>query len=563
MESICNIAISLRTMADQRPDAVAIWEPAGRDAQGKRRFVSATYRDLDQRSDRIARGLHRYGIGRGDRAVLMVRPSIAFFALTFGLFKAGVVPVLIDPGLGRRQLKQCLQEAAPSAFIGIPLAHVARLLLGWGRASVTRLVTVGRKMGWGGATLDEIEGLGGDGPPLLEPTQPDEVAAILFTSGSTGTAKGVVYAHRHFLAQVELIRQMYDIQPGEVDLPTFPTFALFDPALGMTTVVPEMDFTRPASVDPQMLAELIEQFGVTNIFGSPAVLATVVRHATKVPAQWRTVRRVLSAGAPVPAAVLQGMGAILPDGVQVWTPYGATECLPVASIGSDEVLSDTRHGTERGLGVCVGQVVAPNDVRIVGITDGPIASWSEVREIPHFTGKISDLIDLCASGVVGEICVRGPTTTAAYFGRDAATALAKIPSSHGVFHRMGDVGWIDGRGRLWYCGRKGHRVELHDRTLHTAPVEEVFNTHPAVRRSALVSVVRQGVRRPVVLVEREPTVTTPEEQLFESLRALGDLQPATRGITEFAVHPAFPVDIRHNAKIGRELLAQWADARWP
>jgi acyl-CoA synthetase (AMP-forming)/AMP-acid ligase II len=481
------------------------------------------------------------------RTVLMVKPSLEFFALTFALFKAGIVPVMIDPGLGVRQLKTCLAEAEPEAFIGIPAAHLARILLGWGRRTIRHLVTVGTRWCWGGTTLAQVKALGQGSAPFLEDTRPDETAAILFTSGSTGIAKAAVYSHRNFVAQVEMIRDTYGIQPGEIDLPTFPLFALFDPALGMTTIVPDMDFTRPARVDPEKIKAAIDDWGVTNVFGSPALLNTVGRHGVEHGVRWPTVKRVLSAGAPVPAITLERVHQMLTKDAEIFTPYGATEVLPVANIGSREILSHTRELTDRGAGVCVGRVVAPNDVRIIAITDAALDDWSQARELP--------------AGEIGEITVAGPSTTTAYFGRPEATRLAKVNRHGTTVHRMGDVGYFDDEGRLWFCGRKSHRVELADRTMYSTPVEEVFNTHPAVLRTALVGATVGGVRVPVLCVERDSEsrsapLTAP--QLIESLRALGANFPHTRDIAHFLIHPGFPVDIRHNAKIGRESLAVWA-----
>jgi acyl-CoA synthetase (AMP-forming)/AMP-acid ligase II len=484
------------------------------------------------------------------RTVLMVKPSLEFFALTFALFKAGIVPVMIDPGLGVKQLKACLAEVEPEAFIGIPAAHAARIVLGWGRHSIRHLVTVGPRWFWGGTTLAKIIAAT-QGGPFLEHTRADETAAILFTSGSTGVAKGVIYSHGNFMAQVDLIRETYDIQPGEVDLPTFPLFALFDPALGMTTILPEMDFTRPASADPEKIRAAIEDWGVTNVFASPALLNTVARHGMQHGVQWPSVKRVLSAGAPVPAATLERMHHMLSPAAGIFTPYGATEVLPVASISSREILSNTRELTNAGAGVCVGRVVAPNDVRIIEITDTALPAWSQVREMPV--------------GEVGEITVLGPTVTQAYFGRPEATRLAKIDRAGQTVHRMGDVGYFDAEGRLWFCGRKSHRVELADRTLFSAPVEEIFNTHPGVFRTALVSATIAGVRVPVVCVELDQEARSGAgvtgQTLFESLQALGAKFAPTRGIAHFLIHPGFPVDIRHNAKIGREKLTLWAQGK--
>jgi len=548
---ICNIAAHLPKMARLQPNALAVVLSNGLDADGRRAYTRQTYLELDRQSDVIAAGLGKVGLRRGMRCVLMVKPGPSFFALTFALFKAGIVPVLIDPGLGIAQLKTCLNEVEPEAFIGIPAAHVARVLLGLGRKTIHISITVGTRWFWGGNTLSNVIALGEGTGPVLVSTHADDIAAILFTSGSTGIAKGVRYSHGNFAAQVELIRDTYDIRPGEIDLPTFPLFALFDPALGMTTVVPDMDFTRPAKVDPERIKNAITDWGVTNVFASPALLSTVSRHGVAHGMQWPSVRRILTAGAPVPAATLERMHQMLSPEAEIFTPYGATEVLPVASVGSREILSSTRALTDIGAGVCVGHVVAPNDVRIIEITDTPIAEWAEVRELP--------------AGEIGEITVAGPTVTTSYIGRPEATRLAKINRDTQIVHRMGDVGYFDAMGRLWFCGRKSHRVELPDGTLYSAPVEEVFNTHAAVFRSALVGVTIGGVRVPVLCIERDqesPSKNRMEERkLFDQLKAIGAKFEHTRGITRFLIHPGFPVDIRHNAKIGREKLAVWAQAR--
>nr|WP_295378844.1 fatty acid CoA ligase family protein [Pseudoxanthomonas sp.] len=540
MTEPCNIAATLPRLAREQPDRIAMRCPG---ADGRYGPV-LTYAQLDARSDAIAAGLGRYGIGRGTRTVVMVRPTPEFFLLMFALFKAGAVPVLVDPGIDRRALKQCLDEARPEAFIGIPLAQVARLLLGWARGA-RRIVTVGARWGWGGTTLARVERSGQGTGPQLAVTGPDDMAAILFTSGSTGVPKGVVYRHRHFVGQIELLRKAFAMQPGGVDLPTFPPFALFDPALGLTSIIPDMDPTRPANADPEKLHAAIARFGVTQLFGSPALMKVLADHGQPLP----TVRRVTSAGAPVPPDTVARIRALLPDDAQFWTPYGATECLPVAVIEGRE-LEAMREATERGAGTCVGRPVPPNDVRIIRIDDGAIADWSAAEPLPV--------------GEVGEITVAGPTATDSYFNREAATRIAKIrerrdDGGERIVHRMGDVGYFDAQGRLWFCGRKTQRVETAQGPLYTEQAEPIFNTHPDVRRAALVGVGESGRQRPVLCFELLPEVAAMRrDAVADDLRAIARRHPHVAGIDTFLCHPGFPVDIRHNAKIGREKLAIWA-----
>ena len=542
-----NIAAALTKMAESMPDSPAIYYPKHRAPDGTWRYETMTYAELDAESTRIAAGLHQVGIGPGTRAVLMVKPSMEFFALTFALFKAAVVPVMVDPGMGIKNLKTCLAEAEPQAFIGITKAHVARVILRWGADTIEHKVTVGRRLFWGGHKLSQLRRAGEEAGDWQAPgVSADDVAAILFTSGSTGVPKGAVYTHGNFSAQVDIIADTYEIEPGEIDLPTFPLFALFDPALGMTTVLPEMDFANPGTVNPRNLVEPIQQFGITNMFGSPAVMDKLGRYGEANEVELPSLNRVISAGAPVPSKTLRRVEAMLDGDAQIFTPYGATESLPVASIGSKEILSETADETDRGAGVCVGRPVDAVELKVIAIDDDPIDQWSDDLVLPD--------------GEVGEFVVKGPQVTKRYFNRDEATKKAKINDGDQVRHRMGDLGYIDDRGRVWFCGRKSHRVVVDDeKTMYTVPYEAVFNTHPRVFRTALVGVKKAGQVVPVLCVELEEEHRgTGRQELFEELREIGAAFEHTKEIDHFLLRDEFPVDIRHNSKIFREELTIWA-----
>ena len=538
-----NIAAHLPHMARHQPGTPAIIFP------GKNRRLS--FLELNSLSDRIAYGLVSTGIGRGVRCILMVTPSPEFFALTFALFKVGAVPVLIDPGLGLKNLKNCIKEAEPRAFIGIPKAHIARILFGWGKGTIRTLITVGPRLFWKGFTLSHIISSQDDLPFPLAPTERDEVAAILFTSGSTGPPKGAVYSHGNFAAQVEALRTIYGIEPGEIDLPTFPLFALFAPALGMTAVIPDMDFTRPGKVKPANIINAIQRFGVTNMFGSPALIDRVGRFGGERGIRLPSLRRVISAGAPVPSRVIERFSRMLNPGIEIFTPYGATEALPVCSIGSAELLGETSRITDAGGGVCIGRPVPGVRVEIIEISDAPLPVWSDSLRLPLLQ--------------IGEIVVQGEQVTRSYFNRPDAVLMAKIAASsgNGFFHRMGDLGGMDEAGRIWFCGRKAHRVVTPEETLFTIPCEAVFNTHPDVFRSALVGVGAPGSQQPVLCVELEKGRGKNREKIRRELLEIGRNHINTHGIKTILFHPAFPVDIRHNAKIFREKLARWAATRLP
>lgn len=545
-----NVAGHLLLRAATRPDAPAVVLPTGfRRGRGFRRVRTVTFAELEKRSADIASGLAGVGVTRFMRVALMVTPSPDFFALTFALFRLGAVPVLIDPGMGVRGLGRCLDQARPEAFIGVPRAHLARKYFGWAARAVRLTVTTSsRRFGLAQYTLDALaqEGAKETRSEWAE-SRTEDMAAILFTSGSTGPAKGAVYTHGIFTEQVRILREVYGIEQGEVDLPTFPLFALFGPALGMTAVIPEMDFTRPATIDPAMAIHAMERFGVTSMFGSPAVVNRLGRHGAALPG---TLRRVISAGAPASVRALERLARLLPAACEVHTPYGATEALPVASIGSRDILTQTRPLTERGAGVCVGRPVPGVVVEVLPLHERPVAEWDDALALPP--------------GCLGEFVVRGEVVTPAYFERPEATALAKIPDpAGGVWHRMGDVGYIDDSGRLWFAGRKSHVVHTPVGLFPSTPCEAIADAHPAVFRTALVGVPTPEGTVPVLCVERDPNAPGSRgDALLAEVRALLAAHAHTSPIVELLAHPGFPVDVRHNAKIFREKLAVWATAEF-
>lgn len=547
-----NIADRLTVSASVAGAQRAVVCPVGQDSAGRSVYSQLTFEQLDQEADRIARGLISLGIRPGMRLVLMVPPSQEFISLTFGIFRSGAVCTLIDPGMGRSRIFDCLDEVDPAGFCGIPPVHVIRRLMFRRFPNASINVNVGRGTRLLGCTsFRELLERGSDESielPVMHETDP---AAIIFTSGSTGPPKGVLYEHGMFDAQVDLIRDRFGIQPGEIDLPGFPLFALFNIAMQVTTVIPDMNPTRPADVDPVKILRAIRDQEVTQAFGSPAMWNQIGRYCEANNVQLPTLRRVLSAGAPVPNHVLRRMTGTLSESADLFTPYGATECLPVAAIGAREVLESTAGQTAEGAGTCVGTVFDQMSVKIIDVTFEPIVSIEDATELPV--------------GRIGEIVVRGPVATREYYQRSDATQLAKISDGDTFWHRMGDVGYLDETGRLWFCGRKAHIVFTDNGPLYSVRSEAIFNQHPRVYRSALVGIGERGSQRPAVVVEPEagemPDTPAQAEAFRQELLELAAGSELTRDIETVLFRSALPVDTRHNVKINREELAVWAAAQ--
>ncbi|MDR2386225.1 MAG: AMP-binding protein [Deltaproteobacteria bacterium] len=542
---IFNVASLLTESAKSHPDRVAVKSRRGPDTLG-RSFL--TYAQLDRDSSILGQVLGRGPLEVGDRVVVMVPPGSDFFVVIFGLFKAGLVPVMVDPGMGLKRMLLCLSESKPRGLIGVKRAQLGSLLMPRYFTGIKQRITLGSRFFWGGQSFRKIllEGAGPENLPGPVATLADQAAGILFTSGATGLAKGTIYTHAMFRAQVKLIRETYGLTEGGIDLATFPLFSLFSTALGLTAVIPNMNPVKPGKTDPRKILVALNEENCTSVFASPALLSRLTSYATENKITFGTLKRVISAGAPiVPKVAIDFANTMGPEG-RLFTPYGATEGMPLTSIDSREI-AQVRGMNEQGFGVCVGKVVADHQMAVIPISDAPLTAFTEEQKLPM--------------GEVGEFVAQGPVVALNYFERPKETALSLTKGPDGqIWRRMGDLGWQDAQGRMWFCGRKSQRVVSGKNVFFTISCEAIFNNHPKVLRSALVGVGPAGQAQPVMIIEPRPKRLSAKAwtELVEELKALGRINPRTMAIKLFLLYRNFPVDIRHNAKINREKLALWA-----
>jgi acyl-CoA synthetase (AMP-forming)/AMP-acid ligase II len=536
-----NIAETFVGVATENGERIAVIEAR----TGKK----ISFGELNRRADMYAAFFAREGLCPGDVAILMVTPSVDFISLTLALFKVGTPIVLIDPGMGYKNLLRCIERVKPKFLIGIPKAIIFSKIFPKPFRTVKKTFCCGTSFGLLGPDITkEIKGVDA-AYPVYQPTESD-LAAIIFTTGSTGPPKGVRYEHSIFSAQLRLIREYYAIGPADVDQPAFPLFALFSAALGACSVIPDMDPTQPARVDPKKFIASIQKYRVTYSFGSPAIWNVVSRYCIEQGRVLDSVRKVLMAGAPVPYELMRRVKDILPVDALIFTPYGATESLPIVSIEGSEVISETWEQSRLGKGTCVGRPLPGIEISIIAISDGPLPKLAENM--------------IVEDGNIGEIIVRGDVVTRAYLNNPEETGLAKIQDGNTFWHRMGDVGYFDQAHRLWFCGRRAHRVVTKHRTFFSVPCEAIINEHPDVYRSALVGIkdCKEGNETiPVIIVEPQKDRIITKKLLLQEVKIRAAQSDLTREIQHFLIHKNFPVDIRHNAKIFREKLAIWAQKK--
>ncbi|GAA2592997.1 MULTISPECIES: AMP-binding protein [Streptomyces] len=510
----------LERLAAERPHDTALVH-GRRDGSGR----AVTFARLVAGCREAARAFERAGVRRGHKAVTMTGDPYHLFTTVHGLLAVGAVPVLVDPGLPRAALRQCLDEVAPEVFVGQPLAHLGRTALGWARGHVRTAVVTGASVPGLRRRLPVPRARQGRTPS--PPPAPDDLALIAFTSGSTGIPKGAEYHHSTLVGQAETLARLVGTD-GTLFAGFLPV-VLLGPLLGHTTVAPAVSHRAPARTPPARLVRPLLEHRTDVVVGSPAVLGLLAEHCARRRLTLDSVDRVISFGAPLRAGLADALHAVLRPDAQVLSAYGATECLPVSAVSTTEARSP-------GTGTCVGR---PLD------------------------GVVARILDAGPDGV-GEIAVTGGNVSPAYHARPEATAAAKTVTDQGVQHRTGDMGTIDEAGRIWFHGRRSHRVLGTDHVLTTEDVEAAADTVPGVRRSALVGVGEPGRQRAVLCVEltaRAPGRGAGRGAVVAAVRELLDRRPEGRHVTAVLVHPGFPTDIRHNSKINRERLADWAARR--
>ncbi|MCX4515724.1 fatty acid CoA ligase family protein [Streptomyces sp. NBC_01619] len=526
------------------PDKAAVIHPADRSPSVKPApYTSLTYAEFATQVSACAAGLRAHGIGQGTRTALLVTPGAELLVLVFALMQIGATPVVVDPGMGLNRMLDCIRRVGVQALIGVPSAHILRRLRPSAFAGVKSLI----KVSGNGNGLEKLTVLGASMPQALLPKfRPEDLALIGYTTGSTGPAKPVEITVGMLRGMADGVEAAHFTSEMTRTLVTVPLMGVFDLAAGRTVVVPNMDMGQVSAADPALLTDVIQRFRVNAMFASPALLGPLSTHLARTGADVPSLRMIVSGGAPVRPELMSALRAVLPDETRVFSTYGSTEALPMALIESREALAGPADCLAEGWGACVGRPAPGTSVRTIALGDQPIPLWGP--ELPVTDGEI------------GEIVVSGPAVSPRYFRSSTADAEHKIQDGERRWHRTGDVGWIDGQGRIWFCGRKSHRVRAANGDLHTVRSEGVFNIHPRVRRTALVGFGLPGEQRPVLCVELVAGTKASDWPRIEGeLRALGARNPLTKTIEDFLPHPGFPVDIRHNAKIRRELLSSWAE----
>ncbi|MEO8330296.1 MAG: alpha/beta fold hydrolase, partial [Candidatus Nanopelagicales bacterium] len=500
--------------------------------RGVQRTIS--WRQLHSVVRDLSAGLSSVGVAPGDRVAMLVPPGADLAAAIYSSWRAGAVPVVADAGLGFAGLRRALRGANVKHIIGVGKGLAVAKAIGLsGTAisvgSVPRAVRAALGIDY---TMVELGEIGRRRREASFPL-PHHDAAVLFTSGATGPAKGVVYRHSQLEAQRDLVAETFEVKESDRLVAAFAPFALFGPALGVASAVPNMDVTEPGSLTARSLADAIAAVDATLVFAAPAALRNVVQTARSLRHREREalagVRLLLTAGAPVSSELLRS-AATLMGGCEAHMPYGMTEAMPLCDATLDEV-----EDTGRGNGVLVGR-----PLRGVQIAVSPLSSDGEAE------GALTDEVD-----VTGEICARAPHVKDRY---DQLWSVEQESARDIGWHRTGDVGHVDESGRLWVEGRLVHVITTANGAITPVGIERAVEQVPEVALAAAVGVGPAG-NQVVVLAVEAPTIHPGSAplSLIDAVRS-----KVATDVAAVLVVRSLPVDIRHNSKIDRAKVAAWA-----
>ncbi len=543
-----NIANFIQDNAQKYPDKQAVIARAsgGFFSFGKssNQFESCSYDELDKRSNVYANAFVENGITQGTKTLVFVTPNLDFAPIIFALFKVGAIPVFIDPGMGLESMLSCVQSVEAEALIGISKVQYLRNIKRKYFSHIKTVINVDGNF-WGTLSLSKIAKNQSNQFEILE-KEPSDLAAILFTSGGTGRPKGVEYTMGMFWKQTVMLKEAFRLTPSDKDYPGFPLFSLFTLALGLTTHICDFDASKPAQSNPKKILKDLLEYRITFGAGSPSIWKNVAEHCLKKKQTLPLVKTLALFGAPVRYELLEKLVKVFPN-ANIYTPYGATECLPVSLTSAHEVLGETKELRLQGKGVCVGYPLKGVEVQIIPMVDEKVENLSITGVLP--------------AGEIGEIIVKSPTTTPGYHLKAEATELIQIKDEQGYWHRMGDVGLIDEWNRLWFLGRKSHVVKTDERMYYPTAVEAIFNEHNEVENCALIEV---NGKPALAVLRKDKKISLSidyQEKFFSELEILGQKYQASEGIQKYVLFEEFPVDTRHNIKIDRKKLSELAHQR--
>ena len=486
-----------------------------------------SFEELYQQALEHSKKLKNHGVKEKDRVIMGFRPSIEFIVNVFALFHMNAVPIFIDSGLPFKNLLNCIKGINAKAIIGSKKTFLVSKIFKKSFKDIELFLTPNLNLHKKQSPYSEKISI-----------SENDLAAIVFTSGSTGAAKGVLYTHKMFLTQIDILKSSYNINKNDIDMSLFPLFSLFALCMEVPTVILDIDFARLLKNNPKKILHCIKEKNVTLSFGSPTMWNKIADYCIQNKQSFHNLEKIIMAGCAIPHKLLKKIYQykLLSGKEKIFITYGATESLPVTSIEGKEILSYSHEKSNLGHGTCIGKAISNDiDIQIIKISDDSSYEF-ETREI-------------LAPDMHGEIIISGDIVSPAYFNLGKK---GKLFQGEKIWHRIGDIVYKDKNNYYWISSRKEDIIYHRNEILFTTECENIFNNHPAVYRSALIKI----KEKPTILIEIYKKEKKYWAKIHKELLEIAQKNSKTKNIKNIQLHKKFPVDIRHNAKIKRDILTK-------
>ena len=525
-----NLASILQEQSLTRPHVPAIIDTS----RGRERMTS--FGELQQQVTQVAALLRQAGLRPGDEVLVFQPMSTELYVALIALFRLGLVAMFIDPAAGMEHIEQCCLLIPPKAFIGGPKAH-ALCLLSPALRHIPRKFIIGAHLpgatAWSSAAQLK---------PYQEMYQasPGAPALLTFTSGSTGQPKAALRTHGFLLAQHQVLEQHFGGKAGDVSLTTMPIFVLADLASGVTSLIAAGNLRKPGSIAPGPVIAQIERYQPVRAAASPAFWERVTAYCHRHNRQLPHLRAIYAGGAPVFPRLLDCLQETAPQ-AEIVAVYGSTEAEPIAHVARSALRADDMSAMLQGKGLLVGTPVPEIRLRILQEQWGKaLAPYGRDSSRPYTAFEAACL----PANVPGEIVVNGEHVLPGYVhGHGDEETKFRIDGA--LWHRTGDMGYLDAEGRLWLLGRRAARIEDQRGTLYPFAVECAVSSHTAVRRAAAAALHEQRI----LALEFNEHLPSPDIEAIGQTVAWADFDVVR-------VYDHLPVDRRHNAKIDYPALRQ-------
>lgn len=496
----------------------------------------------------------------GDRVIVILKPSKELYAIAMSLFSLGIVAVFIDTGMGRKKIQMAVRDSNAKAIISMQ----ALVKLFWFVPALwplQRFAIDGSGLGYSNI-LDQVGKVildSGDQLPALTAVQRsnNDHGLISFTSGSTGRPKGADRTHFSLIQQHLAIRDHWPDEPSDIDCPCFPVMVLHNLSCGMTTIMPKVDLAQPSEVNAAIVIGQIRQHKISRLSGAPAYISKLVDYLSEQEPSLQTVSEVKSivvGGATVSKSLAQKIRSAFPD-ADARIVYGSTEAEPISDIKIDEYLEEFNNteSDNKQAGYLVGRVASQVDLLI--------SNFSQIEDRYQKMNKLITEQDLlnqaCKACEIGEILVSGNHVLKQYIDNPSANKENKIPRENvaetkAVWHRTGDCGYLDEKGRLWLSGRIKDVIQIKDKALQPYPIEQSLDQDEDITRAAVLSHSDQVCI--FVQVNDQSSCSSTEIQQRILSTVVDVLKPLEIHSIQYIEIDQMPVDGRHNSKIDRPLL---------